>query len=58
MGTDPDTVITLAGLPLNDETRALLTPAPVSFWQRVLSWIYTPVKSAELKKILGEAKGL
>jgi predicted secreted hydrolase len=53
-----DTVITLAGLPLNDATRALLDPVPVPFWLKVLSWIYTLVKSAELKKIISEARGL
>ncbi|HEU4561470.1 MAG TPA: lipocalin-like domain-containing protein [Longimicrobium sp.] len=53
-----DTAITLAGLPLNDETRDLLTPVPVSFWLRVISWVYALVKSAQLKRIMSEAKGL
>lgn len=54
----PDTVIALARLPVDEGTRALLTPAPVSPWLRVLSFVYTLVRSAQLKKILGEARGL
>ncbi len=53
-----DTVITLAGLPLEIATRALLSPVPVSTWLKLLSIVETFFNQAELKKIMSEAKGL
>jgi predicted secreted hydrolase len=54
----PATVLTLAGLPVNPQTLALLTPVAPSAWLKLLSYLYTIIDGAELKKILSEAKGL
>jgi predicted secreted hydrolase len=53
-----DTVVSMAGLPVNDQTRALLTPAPVSWLLRLASTAYASLAQAELKKIMAAAKGL
>lgn len=55
---DPATVLALAGLPVNPQTLALLTPVEPSTWLKIFSYLCTIVDSAELKKIMSEAKGL
>lgn len=53
-----DTVLAPAGLPANSQTRAPLSPVAPSWWLRLLSLIEVTFNTAELQKILQEAKGL
>lgn len=53
-----DTVVTAAGLPVNEQTRALLTPVVPSELLVIESGLCCELEQAELKKILAAAKGL
>lgn len=53
-----DSIIQLAGLPVDASTRKLLTPATQSLFLKFCSWLEVLLNEAELKKIMSEAKGL
>ena len=53
-----DNIISLAGLPLNAQTRALLAPITVSPWLKFLSAVYCWLNSAKLAQLKKEIKGL
>jgi hypothetical protein len=53
-----DTVVTAAGLPVNEQTRALMTPVVPSELLVIESGLCCELEQAELKKILAAAKGL
>jgi hypothetical protein len=53
-----DTVLSAAGLPANDQNRALLTPVIPSELLVIESGVYCELNQAELKKIIAEARGL
>lgn len=54
----PDTVVKAAGLPVNDETRALLTPVAPSQALIAESACYVKANQDELAKIIAEARGM
>ena len=56
----PDTVITAAGLSVNDQTRALLTPVDPSeeLFKESLTYVTDKPNAAELAKIIKEARGM
>lgn len=53
-----ETVIQLAGLQVNAETRGFLKAPVPSTFLKIISAIWTWIRGAELKQILEEAKGL
>ncbi len=53
-----EAVVSMAGLPVNDQTLALLTPAPASWLLRLASAAYAWFAQAKLKEIMAAAKGL
>jgi predicted secreted hydrolase len=53
-----ETVIQLAGLQVNAETKSFMKAPVPSAWMKIISTLWIWIKGAELKKLLAEAKGL
>lgn len=51
-------IITLAGLPVNNQTKTFIYPPKVSYSQKISSLFYVIFHQKELKTILKEAKGI
>jgi predicted secreted hydrolase len=53
-----DNIISLAGLPLDARTRALLAPVTVPWWLKLLSLVYCVFNSAKLTELKKGIRGL